>query len=149
MSGPAKRLTPSATVRSASMSRPGVGLVEDRDPRLQQRHLQHLHPLLLAAGEALVEVAAGELARHVHQLHRLLRGAGEVLELDLRLALRLAARVDDHPQVLGDGDAGDGDRVLEGHEQAGAGALVGSGLGHVVAVEVDAALADRRGPGGP
>src|SRR5439155_22783726 len=36
----------------------GVGLVEDGDPRLQQRHLQDLNPLLLAAGEAVVQIAA-------------------------------------------------------------------------------------------
>ena len=78
--------------------------------------------------------------RDVHHLHRLLRRAGEVLELDLRLAECLATRVDDHPQVLGDGDAGDRDRVLEGHEQAGPGALVGGGLGDVGAVEADRAL---------
>ena len=109
---------------------PGVGLVEHRDSRLQERHLQHLHALLLATGEAVVEVAAGELAWNLHQLHRLLRSTCEVLDLDLRLALGLTAGVDDHPQVLGDGHAGDRDGVLEGHEEAGAGALVGCGLGH-------------------
>ena len=36
---------------------PRVGLVEHRDPRLQHRHLQDLDPLLLAAGEAVVQVA--------------------------------------------------------------------------------------------
>ena len=69
------------------------------------------------------------------QLHRLLGLACEVLELDLALAARLAVRVDDHPQVLGDGHAGDRDRVLEGHEEAGARALVGVGLGDVLALE--------------
>ena len=34
------------------------------------------------------------------------------------LAASLAVGVDDHPQVLGDRDAGDRDRVLEGHEEA-------------------------------
>ena len=38
----------------------GVGLVEDRDLRLQQLHLQDLVALLLAAGEALVDAALGE-----------------------------------------------------------------------------------------
>ena len=42
----------------------GVGLVEDRDLRLEQLELQDLVPLLLAAGEALVDVAVGE--RRVH-----------------------------------------------------------------------------------
>ena len=52
-----------------------VGLVEDRDLGLQQRQLQQLHPLLLAAGEAVVEVAAGEVFGDVRQLHRLLGDA--------------------------------------------------------------------------
>jgi hypothetical protein len=51
-------------------------------------------------------------------------------------------RVDHHAQVLGDGDAGDRDRILERHEQAGAGALVRLGLGDVLAVEEDLALGD-------
>src|SRR5581483_2124803 len=44
---------------------PRVGLVEDREPRLEHRELEDLHPLLLTAGEPLVEVAAGELTRDV------------------------------------------------------------------------------------
>ena len=39
----------------------GVGLVEDRHLGPQQGQLEDLHPLLLAAGEAVVEVAAGEV----------------------------------------------------------------------------------------
>src|SRR5947207_12656606 len=35
---------------------PGVGLIEDRDLGLDDRHLEHLQPLLLAAAEALVDV---------------------------------------------------------------------------------------------
>ena len=120
----------------------GVGLVEDGELRLLQRELEDLHALLLAAGEAVVEVAAGELLRDVRELHRGLDGLAEVLERDRLLAARLAVRVDDHAQVLGDGHARDGDGVLEGHEQAGAGALVRVGLGDVLAVEEDLALGD-------
>ena len=47
-----------------------VGLVQHRDPRLQHRHLQDLDALLLAAGEAVVQVARGELARNLQLLHR-------------------------------------------------------------------------------
>ena len=126
-----------------------VGLVEDRDLRPQQRQLQQLHPLLLAAGEAVVEVAAGEVFGDVRQLHRLLGDLGEVFDLDLGLAARLAVGVDDHPQVLADRDAGDRDRVLEGHEEAGARALVGVGLGDVLALEGDRALGHLEAPGGP
>ena len=110
--------------------------------RLQQRELEHLQALLLAAGEAVVEVARGELARDLRELHRGLDGLAELLQRDLGLAARLAVRVHDHPQVLRDGDAGDRDRVLEGHEEAGAGALVRVGLGDVLAEEGDLALGD-------
>ena len=118
----------------------GVGLVEDGDLGPQQRQLQQLHPLLLTAGEAVVEVAAGEGFGDVGQLHRLLGDLGELFDLDLGFATRLAASVEDHPQVLADRDAGDRHRVLEGHEEAGAGALVGVGLGQVLALEDDRAL---------
>ena len=43
----------------------GVGLVEHGDLGLEHRHLEDLAALLLAAGEAVVEVARGELAVHV------------------------------------------------------------------------------------
>ena len=112
-----------------------VGLVEHRELGLLERELEDLHALLLAAGEAVVEVAAGELLRHVRELHRRLDRLAEVLERDRLLAAGLAVRVHDHAQVLGDGHAGDRDGVLEGHEQAGAGALVRIGLGDVLAVE--------------
>ena len=148
MSGPASVLTPSATVRSASMSRPESVSSRTAISRLQHRQLEDLHALLLAAREAVVEVAAGEVLRDVGQLHRLLGLAAEVLELDLVLAARLAVGVDDHPQVLGDRDAGDRDRVLEGHEEAQPRALVGVGLGDVLAVEVIVPSVTSS-PGGP
>ena len=78
----------------------------------------------------------------LRELHRRLDGLAEVLERDRLLAARLAVRVHDHAQVLGDGHARDRDRVLEGHEQAGAGALVRIGLRDVLAVEEDLALGD-------
>ena len=51
-------------------------------------------------------------------------------------------RVEHRAQVLGDGHAGNRDGVLEGHEQAHAGALVGVGLGDVLAAPDDLALGD-------
>ena len=64
----------------------GVGLVEDRHRGAQQRQLEHLHALLLAAGEALVQVAAvnsGGMSIISIASWVVLR---EVLELDLGLA---------------------------------------------------------------
>ena len=120
----------------------GVGLVEDRELGLLERELEDLQALLLAAGEALVEVARAELARHVDELHRGLDGLAELLERDVGLAARLAVGVHDHPQVLRDRHAGDRDGVLEGHEEAHPGALVGVGLGDVLAAEQDLPLGD-------
>ena len=97
----------------------------------EHRHLQDLRALLLAAGEAVVEVARGERAVDVEQLDRVLELGAELLDLDRLLALG----VDRHAQEVGDRDARDRDRVLEGEEQAGLGALVGLGLGDVLALE--------------
>ena len=135
-------MTPSATIRSASMSSPESVSSRTAICGLQHRQLQNLQALLLAAGEAVVDVAARELARDVDELHRRLGVLAEVLEADLRLAAGLAVGVDRHPQVLRDGDAGDGDRILEGEEEARARALLGVGLGDVVAVEDDLAVGD-------
>ena len=123
---------------------PRVGLVEHGELGLGERELEDLHALLLAAGEAVVEVAARELLRDLRELHRGLDGLAEVLERDRLLAAALAVRVDDHAQVLGDGHARDRDGVLEGHEQAGAGALVRVGLRDVLTVEEDLASVTSR-----
>ena len=117
-----------------------VGLVQDGDLRALHGELEDLHALLLAAGEALVEVARGELPRHLGEVHGVLGGLAEVLERDGLLAASLAMGVGDHAQVLGHADPRHGDRILEGHEQAGAGALVRIGLGDVLAVEGDGSL---------
>src|SRR5215207_4139096 len=119
-----------------------VRLVEDRDLRPLERELEDLQALLLAAREAVVEVAGGELPADVHEVHRLLDGLAELLQGDLGLAMGLAVGVHDHAQVLGDRHARDGDGVLEGHEEAHAGALVRIGLGDVLTLEEDLPLGD-------
>ena len=120
----------------------GVGLVEHGELGLLERHLEDLHALLLAAGEPVVDVAARELLGHVRELHRGLDRLAELLQRDRLLAARRAVRVEDHAQVLRGRHAGDGDGILEGHEQAGDGALVRVGLRDVLAVEEDLALGD-------
>jgi hypothetical protein len=65
----------------------GVGLVEDRDVRLEDRHLHDLVALLLAAAEALVEVAVDERAVHAEPLHPLHRREAQ-LEHDRSTPLR-------------------------------------------------------------
>src|SRR4051794_37578963 len=118
----------------------GVGLVEHGHRGLQHRQLEDLHPLLLAARETLVEIARGEVLRDVGEGHRLLGLLAEVLELHRLLARGLAVGVDDHPQVLGDGDSRDRDRILERHEEAHPRTLVRVGLGDVLTLEGDRAI---------
>ncbi len=113
-----------------------VGLVEDRDVRLEHRHLQDLRALLLPAGEALVEVARGERAVHVEQLDRVLQLGAELFDVDRLLAFG----VDRHAQEVRHGDPRDRHRVLEGEEQPRLRALVRLGLGDVLALEEDRAL---------
>ena len=116
----------------------GVGLVEHRELRLQQLELQDLVALLLAAREALVDVALGERRVHLEVRHRLahvLDPAADRRRLAVDRGLGGAEEVRD-------GDAGDLDRVLHREEEAGAGALVDRHLEHVLAVEEDLALDD-------
>src|SRR3954447_24501073 len=80
----------------------GVGLVEHRELRLEHRELEDLGALLLAAREALVEVAAREVAVDLQDLHVLAEELSELLDLD-RL---LAAGVDRHTEEVRHRDAG-------------------------------------------
>ena len=116
----------------------GVGLVEDRDLRLEQLELHDLVPLLLAAGEALVDVALGERRVHVQLLHRAAQLAGPGAQLR-RLAVDRGLR---GTQEVRHRHAGDLDRVLHGQEQAGAGPLVDGHRQHVLAVQRDRAAGD-------
>ena len=64
----------------------------------------------------------------------------EVHGVELRLAAVLADGVDGGAEEVGVADAGDLDRILEGEEDALAGALLGVHLEQVLAVEEDLAL---------
>ena len=122
-----------------------VGLVEHGDLRLQHRHLQDLDALLLAAGEAVVQIPRRELARDLELLHRRQQVGAELgnrNRIVLAAARRLAVRVDRAPQEARHGDAGDRVRVLEGEEEAALRALVRAELGQVLAVEEDLTLGD-------
>ena len=112
---------------------PGVGLVEDGHLRLQHRHLEDLVALLLAAGEALVEVAVHERRVHLQSLHPLLHGH---VGLDGAHVGSLAG-LESLGQEVADRDAGDLLGVLEGQEQAGLGPHVGGPVGDVLALEAD------------
>ena len=113
----------------------GVGLVEDGELGLEDRHLQDLVALLLAAGEALVEVAVGERRVHAEALHPLhdRQAQLEHREVDALAGRQRLAQEVEHR------DPGDLLRVLEGEEHAGLGPHVGRPVGDVVALEEDAA----------
>src|SRR5262252_3862562 len=103
----------------------GIGLVEHRELGLQQRHLQNLVALLLAAGEAYVYRAP----QQVH-IDRKLRGVlayalREFGRRQFRLAARLTLRVDGGAQKRHSGDAWDLKRILECQEDTACGAFVG------------------------
>ena len=126
----------------------GVGLVEDRDLRLEHRELEHLDPLALAPREPVVHVARRELARDLELLHRphqLLPELGDRDRIVLAAVPALADRVDRAPQEAGDGDSGNRVRILEREEETLLGALVRAELGDVLAVEQDLALRDLVG----
>ena len=94
--------------------------------------------LLLAAGEALVQVALGEGGVDGQGVHAGLQVLGELAELG-----SLAAHGGDRgAQEVGDADAGDLDRVLHGEEQARAGALVDLHLQQVGTVQQHLAAGD-------
>ena len=122
----------------------GVGLVEHGDLRLEHRHLQDLDALLLAAREAVVEVARRELARDLEPVHRGEQVLAELRDRD-RVVLaraRLANRVDRAAQEARHRHARDGVRVLEREEEAALRALVRAERHEVLAVEEDLALGD-------
>ena len=114
----------------------GVGLVEDREARLEQLELQHLVTLLLTAGEAFVDVAVGERRVHLERRH----GLADLLDPQPQLGRLTADRRRRGAQEVADRHAGDLGGVLHREEQPGAGALVDGHRQHVFAVERDAAL---------
>ena len=89
-SGERRLLTPFATTRSASMSRPGVGLVEHRELRFEHGHLQDLVALFLAARKPFVDAAVQEALVHLHQLHLVADQREEIERVDFGLAALLA-----------------------------------------------------------
>ena len=100
----------------------GVGLVEHRDVGLHHRHLQDLVALLLAAREALVEVALLEAVVHAEALRPLHEREAHLEHREVGDAL---ADGDGLAQEVEDADPGDLLGVLEAEEEAPGGPLVG------------------------
>jgi len=122
-----------------------VGLVEDREGGAEHGELEDLGPLLLAAGEALVEVTTGEVGVHAQLIHLLAHLLAELAHRDQLLAFLPAGVADVGDRVaeeVGDGDARDRGRVLEGEEQARLGPIIGLHRQEVLAVEGGGAAED-------
>src|SRR5271168_4681525 len=73
---------------------PGVGLVEDRQARGEQRHLQYLRALLLAAGKADVDRALQHLEIDLEALRRSAGRAHEVGGREIALPVRAPSRIE-------------------------------------------------------
>ena len=121
----------------------GIGLVEDRQRRLEQRHLQDVHALLLAAGEADVERALHEVLADFEHRGRLVDLLHEGRRRQLGFAARAALRVEGGAQERHGADAGDFNRILEGEEDAlGRRTLVRRLVEDVLAVDQNLAAFD-------
>src|SRR5690554_1851777 len=116
----------------------GVSLIEHRELGLQQLELKNLVALLLAAREALVDVALGERRIDSEVLH----GLADVLDPAANGWCLAVNRRLGGAQEVRDGHSGDLHRILHGQEEAGAGALVNTQFEHVEVVEVDRARLD-------
>ena len=113
----------------------GVRLVEEREGGLEHVHLQHLEPLLLAAGEALVHGPRDELIVHLKELGLLLQELSELRDRHVVLLVTLhAPGVDRRTQEARHRDARDGDGVLEREEHPPTGPLVDRKREQVLAV---------------
>ena len=111
----------------------GVSLIQDGDLRLQHGHLQNLRPFLLATGEALVQVAAGEGFVDLQQLHLLIQQLAELRNWQAGSAasIRFAALscgVNGPAQEVPHAQTRDGDRILKCQEQTQSSSLVGRQL---------------------
>ncbi len=117
-----------------------VGFVHDDVVGFQHEHLEDLVAFLLATREAGVQVAFDDALVPFEGLEGALELAVELGEADL-FAFGFAG-LHGEAQEVGDGDAGDLDGVLEGQEDAEAGAFVGFHLEDVLAVDEDFAFGD-------
>ena len=123
----------------------GVRLVEDGEARFEHGHLEYFVALFLAAGEAFVDRARGELvvefydgALLTHQLEELAGREGGLMEI-------LALGIDGRAHEVDHRDSGNLNGILEGEEKTLMGAVLGREREQVEAVEVDGASCDGEG----
>jgi len=126
----------------------GVGLVEHREAGMEKRQLKYLDPLLLPSREAVVQIAAEQLARHLQLLGRRRQLLAELWNRDgivFTAGARLAQRVHRRAQEARHRHARDRVGVLEGEEEPLLGALVGTEPEQAGAVQEHVAGADPVG----
>ena len=121
---------------------PRVGLVEDRQLRFQYGHLQDLVALLLAAGEAGIDVAFQELLVHLHETEPIAHQLHEADRIQRRFTARGPQRVERGLQEDHVVDARQFHRVLQRQKQATAGTLLRRQRQQVLALEADRAATD-------
>src|SRR4029077_4569054 len=94
-----------------------VGLVEDREARLQHRHLEDLVAFLLAAGKTDIDRALQQILADVQELELGAHRPEKLAGVELGLATITALRVERGAQEIHIVYARDLDRVLEGEKQ--------------------------------
>src|SRR3569623_1014022 len=114
-----------------------VGLVKNREPRLQQRHLQYLITFFFTAGKPFIDPAIKKIRVHFQQFHLL---AHEILKLE-RIKFLLATlglhRVISKPQKMTIRNAWYFNRVLKGEKHAGTSAFFWFEIEQILAFERD------------
>ena len=120
-----------------------VGLVEDGQGRVQHCHLEDLIALLLSSGEAYIDLPLGKFRLHLDESHLFLHKFQEVTGFHRLLPRSLAPGIDGRLHEVGDGDAGDLDRVLERHENACPGPFLRTHCQKIPSHKLDAALSHR------
>ena len=114
----------------------GIGLVQIAICGCKQLELEDLVSLLLATGEALVDIALGERRVDGERVHRLVH----LLDPGAQLRRLAVDRGRSRTKEVGDRNAGNLHGVLHGQEEPGAGPRVDGHREHVLAVEGDRAL---------
>src|ERR1035438_2208904 len=137
--GTSKRVHPTGDDPEGIDVEAGVGLVQDGELRLENRHLQDLIALLLTTRETLVDRPAHEAIVHLDKLHPLLGQGKEFHYIELLEPTSPAQRVERRAQEVQVAHPGDLHRVLEGQEHTGRGPVLGRQGEQVPALEEDLA----------
>src|SRR5664280_563498 len=141
--GTSKRVHPTGDDPEGIDVEAGVGLVQDGELRLENRHLQDLVALLLTPGETLVDRPAHETPVHLNELHPLLGQGEESHYIELLEPASPALNSVRRAQEVQVAHPGDLHRVLEGEEEAGRGTVLGRQGEQVLVLEADRAAAGK------